>query len=277
MDNSSSPSPSNERPETTTSSTLSAAFWDETGKGIANSLVTVETAWYSGPSAKDYTEERHKLEKYTKCWKYGLAASCFLFLNFRITGSKRFIRWRQNFMHQQGWVLNKSPQQHPQQQHPHFQMGYLERQREKSVKEAMDSMRIITDLLVSLSVGTSGGAFLLHSQQDSMRHDFEMSPLVTGRSVIADEMCPGMIFIADKYSANNNNSSSSETMSSLSSSTSSPSEKDDYDYYDRNLETFQKFVSNCRKRCQYEHDFRMKTGKLDKEPVVIPKNALSSL
>jgi hypothetical protein len=132
-------------------------------------------------------------------------------------------------------------------------MGYLESKREKQVQNALASMRIVTDLLISVSVGTSGTLFMLEAEKNSMRQDFENSPLVSGRSVVADEMCSGMISIANEHQIPPGLSSNDPTMA-----------------------TFQTFVSNCRRRVEVEEKLRLQRGKAEDEPIVVPLFGLSN-
>ena len=86
-----------------------------------------------------------------------------------------------------------------------------------------------------------------------MRKDFEDAPKVSGRSLFADSVCPGMVKVADKF----------QHEPSL--------------YADRpNLVSFSKLVSNCRLRDRAENEIRARLGKLSDEPVAIPPAMLEN-
>jgi hypothetical protein len=251
------------------------AFWDETAKGIANVLANVGSTWYNSATtttttngdtnnnmtaAVYYSRERQNLEKYITPFKYGLGATVFLFLNFRITGSQRFQRWSQEWTRMRKTSRGSSktpssPSSSPHQQpHQQQQLGYLESKRQREVQTALSSMKVITDLLISVSVGTSGALFILEAEKDTMRQDYEEAPLVAGRSVVADQVCSEMIAIANQYPKANNF----------------------YDDDDPTMKTFAKFVSNCRLRQDYEAKARIRQGKSKNEPIIIPHPGLLS-
>lgn len=222
------------------------AFWDETAKGIANVIANVSDTWY-GEKKIYYSRERENLEKYITPFKYGIGATVFLFINFRITGSRRFQTWRQEWWrkkHRKPTTWNKSNDAKIRQQPP---VGFLESKRETEVKEALASMKIFTDFLVSLSVGTSGVLFLLESEKNTMRQDFEQAPLVCGRSVVAEQMCSGMESVANQYHEQLQDSGD-----------------------DTSLGTFAKFISNCRLRADFEEKERSRLGIRIDKPVVVP-------
>lgn len=214
-------------------------FWDETARGIANVIGKTGETWY-GKDSSLYERERANLEHYLSPMYYGLGATVFLFINFRITGSQRFVRWRQSFS--QGHVQKQSSHRKnvgSSTTEPSSStststspatnfgsVGYLDRKRKADVENALASMRVMTDLLVSTSVGVSGTLFMLEGKKGTMRQDFETAPLVRGRSAVAEEMCPGMMKIASENSIT--------TTQNIAD--------------DKNLTTFLNFVKNCRER-----------------------------
>jgi hypothetical protein len=265
------------------------AFWDETAKGIANVLTNVGSTWYNNATtttttnngdtnnnmtaAVYYSRERQNLEKYITPFQYGLGATVFLFLNFRITGSQRFQRWSQEWMRMRKAnrgppktpSSSSSPHQQPhQQQHQQQQLGYLESKRQREVQAALSSMKVITDLLISVSVGTSGALFILEAEKDTMRQDFEEAPLVAGRSVVADQVCSEMIAIANQYPKANSVFLKRDDTTTTTDDDADPT-----------MKTFAKFVSNCRLRQDYEAKARIRQGKAKNEPIIIPHPGLS--
>jgi hypothetical protein len=230
-------------------SSLSDDYWDETAKGIANCFMVLRTTWYAAPP--QYQWERHQLEKYVTPLNYGAGAAIFLFLTFRVTGSPRFQVWRQNWISprpQNTSLLSSKrlPLEPPK--------GYLESKREREVQAALSSMRSITDLLVSVSAGTSGTLLLLQAHQHTMKQDFEQAPLVSGRSVVADEMCTPFLRIAELHKTD----------------TAVNAIDNDHPY----LRTFATFTENCRRRRQLENRIRTERKIAEDTPVLIPYLAL---
>lgn len=241
----------------TSASTLSNDYWEETAKGIANVLAHLRGTWYDRDLKGAYRHEQQQLEKYVTPFKYGLGAALFLFVNFRITGHPRFQFWRKDFV--ANWRGRQpSPQEplrssaamrqkiKPTPTPPQHQpsLGYLEAKRDREIKEALNSMRLITDVLVSVSVGTSGVLFLLQAHQNSMRKDFEQAPLVPGRSVVAEQICAPFLELP------------------------APSFSDNED--DVNMATFSKFRENCQKRRDLERLIRQQKGLADDAQLTIP-------
>jgi hypothetical protein len=112
-----------------------------------------------------------------------------------------------------------------QQQQQQQWASHLEKQRQEKEVAAFQSIKVLTDILVSLSVGTSATLLLLDAEKETMRQDFENAPLVQGRSVVSDVCCKDIIAISDQHPG-------------LSTSLND----------DVNLASFSKFASNCRLR-----------------------------
>ncbi len=244
----------------TESGSFSYRCWEEAIKGISNVLSDLRGTWYA-TDTKDrlaYQRERQSLEKYVTPFKYGVGAAAFLFFNFRITGNPRFQAWRNEMVAAWRRKMEQRPLEGKmpingksqfQSKHIHLPMGYLEAKRERDVKAAFASMRLITDVLVSFSVGTSGTLFLLNAKQDTLRRDFEESPLVTGRSVVADQMCePFRNLFHDAKGMD----------------------------MDPNTVTFSKFANNCNHRYNLEKQIRKTLCLSDNIPVTLPYLGLES-
>jgi hypothetical protein len=298
---------------TAASSQLSYACWDETVRGIANVLAHLRGTWYSTNSANantaiDYQRERQQLEKYVTPVKYGVGAALALFLNFRVTGSPRFQAWRERWMAQyrqqqkQGNYIPPPPptsaevgskrgggRRHlnrnttttrdpppPYQPQPSG-VGYLEAKREREMKNALGSMRLITDVLVSVSVGTSGTLLLLQAEQDTLRQDFEEAPLVAGKSVVAEQMCDPFLELATAAAAEQQQQQASASASASASQVAThPTDNEQQQQQqqqpllrlsdsndnvndsknDPNMVTFSKFIANCRRRRDSETRIR---------------------
>ena len=234
-------------------SSVKERLWEETALGVANTVGKLREAWYTGSSAVFYTREREQFEKYIPPFQYGLAATVFLFLNFRVTGSTRFQQWRKGV-----WSRFRPKDLHKQEPSISTQqaptVGYLETERRK---KAMRSMRLLTDTLISLAFGTTGTLFLLQAPVDNhLRDDFETAPLLAGHSVVANEMCPGMLklYQADaKVRLVLDDNSKSKTEEPL-------------------LATFSTFVQNCQKRADHEARLRkdLRGFHSGRAPVLIP-------
>lgn len=241
-----------------------SALWDELAQGLANVIGSMNSSWY-GTQAVYYSREKEVLErKYIPPFQYGMAATLFLFVNFRLTGNPGFQKWRQAVMQRYFPPTKLTPTSFAStmqdlgaagagtQPPAPSSMGYLAKTRQTEVERALKSMKFLTDFLVSLSVGTSGTLFLLESQKDNMRRDLEASPLVAGKSLMADQLCPGLLQL-------------SRHNSSVRQALTLPTTRLDKD---PNLNTFATLIGNCQIRARYEDKIRKEEGK-DKEALIL--------
>lgn len=247
-----------------------SSYWEETARGLADVLMHLNETWYSKDvtTAVLYSNERSNLEaKYIKPLQYGAMASLFLFLNFRITGSSSFQSWRKNFARQ--WTRhNHNPEKSkpPQPSQPtksqettkQYGPGYLHSKRQRDIQEAMESMRIISDLLVSVSVGVSGALFMLHGKSENMREDWETAPLVQGKSVVAQHVCPSMIRLGPPSFPRGGEEKTGIVDPMFAAK--------DYS----NHEMFSRVVSNCQKRKIMEDSIRKQKGLAATTSVYVP-------
>lgn len=228
----------------------------------------LETIYYSrskwdGPDAAVYAREKEVFQRYINPFFVGVGTSALLFVNFRVTGSRRFQQMRQEWSRKRGvGELNnmqshskvapsngRSRLQQPQQQQQQQQQwtSHLESKQLEREAQARNSTRLLTDFLVSLSVGTSGTLFLLDAKKETFRKDFEDAPLVCGRSLVSDTTCPKILEVVEKL----------------------PLEPKQY-AENPNLESFHKFVVNCQLREDYENELRLNSGKSSNEKMEIP-------
>ena len=221
----------------------STEYWAVVTGGVFDFLVNSWSVWH-GKDSNFYRQEKDNLQKYVKPVYIGVGTGIFVFANFRVTGSRGFQAWRKQWQSQ---VKGHAPDLKTTQQQDTHWMSHLERQRNDKEKAALQSVKLLTDLLVSLSVGTSASLLLLDAEKQTLRKDFEDGPRVCGRSLFADSICPGMINVAEKYPLNSQA------------------------YTNRvNLQTFSKVVSNCRLRGRAENKVRERFGKHRGEPVSVP-------
>jgi hypothetical protein len=252
-----------------------SALWDALAQGVANVIANMNSSWY-GTHAVYYSREKEALErKYVPPFQCGVAATLALFVGFRVTGNPGFQTWRrsawQRYMvgppkstptnnvpsavHDLG--VGKSATQRLRAPAPPS-MGYLERTRQAEVERALKSMKFLTDFLVSLSVGTSGTLFLLEAKKDTMRRDLEDAPLVPGKSLVADQLCPGLLQL-------------SRGDSSVEQALTLPTARIQEDPM---LTTFVTLIGNCRKRADYEDRTRKEEGREKDALILVPHTGL---
>jgi hypothetical protein len=253
-------------------------------KGLRNVVVAVpgnlREAWYTGTDAVFYSREEERFKKYIPPFRYGLMASVFLFVNFRVTGSTRFREWSKGIWKR---VPKQAPSPptptptHPMKSPP--VSGYLETKQVQ--KGGLKSTKILTDVLISLGVGISGTLFLLEAKcGKDLRNDYETAPLVAGRSFLVDKMCPGMLELhrSDPIVRNvlsghathkdKHESHDEETTTRNNNNTNTRGSGSD----DPGLATFAIFIENCQKRANHEARLRKERNGIrwGNDPVLIP-------
>ncbi len=240
-------------------SSVKRRLWEETADGVGNALGNLGEAWYTGSDAVFYSREKERFRKYIPPFQYGLAATVFVFLNFRVTGNLRFQEWRKGIMKRFG--SNSPPKQTPPTNPP--VTGYLETKRNQEVKKALQSMKFLTDGLISITVGTSGTLFLLEAKcGKDLRSDYETAPLVAGRSLLAEEMCPGMLEIyRSDPSVRKVLDAAAKSEKVIGMQTGDPT-----------LATFATFIGNCQNRADHEARLRKEYHGVQSEkgPILIP-------
>ena len=242
---------------------LASAYWGVAADGFFHLVGNLRSTWYSSDdkTRKQYQFDRQHLQRYISPFQWGLGTSIFLFLNFRITGTARFQALRQRWMSHlrppspagSSPSTPKPPASVSKTKTQQWQ-SHLEKQRNEREQAAMKSIKTLTDVLVSLSVGMSAVGLLLDAEKKTMRHDLETAPLVAGRSVFADVTCPNMI----------------RTYTMFEEASKLPS-KEELDKDDSvNLRTFITITENCRRRNNQEDLIRQRQGNKTSETVFIP-------
>jgi hypothetical protein len=246
------------QPPTLTLDAAKSAYWHASANGFMGFFSNLHSTWY-GQEALHYRFERETLSRYVQPFYWGIGATVLLFINFRVTGSARFLKKRQE------WLNQRRPQQQQQPQTPATKpsntksksekewTSHLEKHRNEKEENAMRSIKSLTDILVSLSLGTTSILLLLDGEKETMRQDFEQAPLTMGRSLVADRMCHEMMQTSKQFA-------------------SLPASSDD-----ANFVTFTQIVANCQLRQEEESKIRNDRGMTSEEPVSIPFPGLGHL
>ena len=264
-------------------------LWKETAKGLLGHVLllavvpgnNLREAWYTGTDAVFYSREEGRFKKYIPPFRYGLMASVFLFVNFRITGSKLFREWSKGgiwwkkapTLKQAPPIPRQRPTPTPTLTHPMKQPppvgGALEKSNQvQKGRGATSSKSLLTDALISLGVGISGTLFLLESKcREDFRDDYETAPLVAGRSFLAEKMCPGMLelYRSDPSVRNvlEGHAKHKDNTKSYNGETTT---------HDPGLATFATFIENCKRRANHEAKLRKERNgtRSENDSVLIP-------
>jgi hypothetical protein len=220
------------------------AFWKAAREG-ASRLMDEATEW-RGPEARYYRNEGTIFMEHVTHFYWGLAAGSFLFITFRVTGSKRFQLFREKYFYKKPMHATMSNAADPSKQQ---WKSLLERQMEEKAELANDLTRLPFDIFVSIMGGCS--SVLLLSKPDKLERDFVAAPLVPGKSLIHKAMCPPFEAAFDK--------------------------QDPTVFREKDagmLVTFEHFVRNCRIRSEF---IQQQTQRGDARPNVVPYPGLQGV
>ena len=213
------------------------AFWSATKEG-ATRLLDEAPEW-RGPDARFYRREAAMFMEHVTPLYWGLAAGSFLFVTFRVSGSKRFQLYRDAYLYGKPMPTTTASNNDPTKQQ---WKSLLERQTEEKAELANELTRLPFDIFISIMGGCS--SVLLLSKPDKIERDFVAVPLVPGKSLISNTMCPP---IQEVYV------------------------RQDPLVFDGSdvglLKTFQGFAENCRIRSEY---IQQQTQRGAPRPDVIP-------
>lgn len=194
-------------------------FWIAAWNGISHLMDDVSDAW-RGPNARSYRFEKDLIMEHVDPLYKGLFVSCLFFATFRITGS----RW---------YAVNVLKEHLPtpsiEKSSKEGWKSYLDREAEKNLSKLMPEhlRQLPFDLFLSLVCGISSSIIL--SKPSKMQQDLARAPLLPGRSLIHQNICPELI---RAYSAIDNNVFADNLE-------------------DETLQTFQKVTEACRIRTKF--------------------------
>jgi hypothetical protein len=161
-------------------------FWKAAQDGLFRVLEKAPTVW-KGRDARFYRAEKQIIMERVEPFYWGFVVTAFLFATFRVSGSKTYIRFRDSY------IFNKhaSPVAQQPQKTPQKWTGHLERESKRKEELKGEASRLPSDLIISMLVGCSSVFWL--SKPKLLHEDFSAAPLVSGRSLIHQYMCPDLV------------------------------------------------------------------------------------
>lgn len=201
--------------------TAMEAFWAAAKTGLGQ--LSENASEWRGQDARYYRAEADVFMEHVTPFYWGLATASFLFVTFRVTGSKKFQLYRETFLFGRPLpTITNDVANSPKGQWKSF----LERQADQKAELAKELTRLPLDAFVSVMAGCS--TILMMSNFEKLEHDFSEAPLMPGKSLIYESMCPAF---------------------------ENAFMEQDLDVFDGDdaglLATWQGFVQNCRIRTQY--------------------------
>jgi hypothetical protein len=163
------------------------SFWKVASAGFWRLMDRAPSVYASPTESRFYRHERALLAQHADPFFWGAFTTVFLFLTFRVSGSRFYSRFRENlFSSAKKPAASQSP---PTKQRPQWK-SYSDRQAAQFQVEQKDLYELPLDLLVSLCCGGSAVLWLLPRAQ--IQSDFVAAPLQPGKSLVADLLCPEM-------------------------------------------------------------------------------------
>jgi hypothetical protein len=231
-------------------SKIKSVFWKILQDDLSNVMSEAPQVW-SGPNSPDFRYEKALLQRCYGPFVYGLGATCLCFITFRVSGSAWFKQWRNNI------TQNTRPASSPvsrrtasNEKRASEWKPSSERLMEERREKINEAYSLPIDIMLSTLIGVSVSGLTLRPSR--LKHDFERTPLLPGRSLISKHLCPDMTRLHNRVDP---------TL---------------WEKGDSTLEALRTFVDNCRKRGEMERVIRIEQSLPDDAQVSLPKACIAS-
>jgi hypothetical protein len=170
------------------------AFWKAFQAGVSELFQLAPQRW-QGTDAVHYRAEKQMITRHVEPLYWGSCIALFVFVTFRISGSKWYSRFHSHFLRNKAStsVNNTTGTIAAQQkQTPAGEWkSYLSQKAEQQQEYHNELLDLPTDIFVSVMCGLSTIALL--SDPAEIEKDAVRAPLLPGKSIIHEIMCPKMI------------------------------------------------------------------------------------
>ena len=160
---------------------------------------------WKGDEAKFYRAEKAVVTKHLQPFYHGMLSGCFLFLTFRISGSRWFASLRQRFLGRLSPTTPPPGSTNLQTQgvggnHTKYK-GFLERKMDEKSALKEEASQLPFDIFVSIMCGLSVAVLLLDRKQ--ILDDFVETPLLPGKSLVHQHVCPDALELPLEFMGSN--------------------------------------------------------------------------
>lgn len=194
-------------------------------------------AW-NGPNEEKYKQELSILRPHFRPVVWGFGSALAVFASFRASGSVRFMAAARSVF---GWNRSSNRMM----DNP---TNSSNSQRLDKIATLQRGFSIPVDLFLSTLIGCSVSLFL--TDPNKLKKDLERIPLVSGKSLVSDELCSDFIAQYQQY------------------------EKSDQIILD---EALKNFIFNCQKRIDVETYLKKQKDNFDNEINSIPSSGVEYL
>lgn len=164
-------------------------FWRAGASGLAKLIDHAPSIW-KGPEQRFYRAEKELIVEHTSPFYWGAVVSGVLFLTFRVSGSRRFIQFRETYF-RRGLTPHKEPAKVKSEEVHRRWQSYLDRQTEEKEEIIRSSLSLPTDIIVSMMCGCSSAAILFDTAK--FQKDLVRAPLLPGKSLVHAYMCHDIV------------------------------------------------------------------------------------
>ena len=231
------------------------SFWKCAKEGFYQLVDHAPTAW-KGRDARFYRAEKQLIVKHVEPFYWGGVVTLFLFATFRISGSRFYQQFRTSYL---STISAKRVGTPP--GGGAASSGWTSHLEEKAAERQhlfRDSIQLPVDVLLSVMLGASSILWLSKPKQQ-LAQDFATSPLLPGKSLIHEHVCP--IFVQAQ----------APFAHVMQDSNTSRMRDDDGDA--TVLHTFATFCQNCQLRSRVIEERRANEAR----PNVIPYPGIKGL
>lgn len=171
-------------------SEIKAAFWVAAKDGFRKIFKQAPDTW-RGRESRLYRDEKSMIMTHLDPFYYGTMVGVFLFATFRISGSRRYLQFRDKYILRKDTKVSQPQIQQKSEWKSHIEK--LEEKQKSSLEEAIGGPM---DLFLSVICAFSSAAWL--SRPKRLVEDLSQAPLLPGKSLIYTCACPDFIEIYDK-------------------------------------------------------------------------------
>jgi hypothetical protein len=166
-------------------------------------ILTQAPGVWKGPEARFYRVEKQRMMEHVEPFYWGPIVTAFLLATFRVSGSRSFLRFKDRYLFGLG-NNNTSKSRIQQHEEPNYHRSRRQTSRMEKEAEKQQPVDVVkeqpvtwpTDLAVSIVCGVSSILWL--SKPTKLQQDFVTAPLLPGKSLIHQHVCPEMVAALEK-------------------------------------------------------------------------------
>ena len=245
------------------------AFWDIFNAKVYRLISDLPSTYRGASDSDDYDHEKLVIQQISKPFLYGGISSIVLFANFRLMANPSVQKMiRGNFRAApkntgasgpkagRGSASTTTTPRPKREEYRSTLTIERDMRKQKLEAEIINLSGLPIDFFLSTMLGLSITSFLFtgRTNMDRNRDAYETTPLLPGKSLVAQYMCPEMTQVHDRM-----------TMALWR-------EVED----DISLDSFKRFVTNCKLRRLEEQRIRQQLHLSDEEEVAIPSPGIDN-